>query len=835
MNSRVTFNGGEFAPQLGVRADLDKYAMGCSCLENWEVGQMGGIKRRRGMRCIAPATERGSRLLPYVYSYAGGDNLRFLIEVSSTSLRVLNKKGEVVATFNDGDTLVSGEGVLSFSCTPAEVRYVQLNKLFIITSLNHRPMVLKYDGTVWEFEPWKFKHEPWRYTHMEPRDTELVVTFNGESWEVDFGDAEAKDTAELLEKSDMLRASYRTQYREVSATVNELIVDNVVQIVPRVPETALEGERFAVVEDDGVSYFVCINDFDASGYVEGLESPANYSNAFRAVDAAKGFDEVEKISSLKDLGSCSKGKKIAFISKYYHYYTCIRDFGGLKEGFDSFEDYPEYFIEGLPVGEATPCKGKWAFKCSGTWYGGYAVRRCYDTASLTGDWELRGVSKSYNDTPANNGIEGDELEEECYLRLFITHSRMLNDTLVAGFPTDANHNKLTIDSYVHDVRLKATPIGGGEVVWTCDDVIRPTAGTRLRTKDWSWAAFSERYGYPLLCEHYSSRLVFASTLEQPLTVWMSQTDDYDNFLESETEIGAIYATLATVSQDPICWMKSRRKQLLLGTSSMEYAIEPGSTVDGVSATNILVQVQSYQGADGQLAVAMPERVIFVGRGGKKVFEYGYDYEADGYIARELSVLAPHIGIEHDGLRCCSSADEPDQVVYFVAGDGQLAVCTYNSMQEVRAWHRWRTDGVVTDACVLPDGGNPDKLFLLVERDGTVYIECVDEESDFTDGINKVDYTSTMITNGLRSAVERDVRKYASAPIAVCFGTECDLLTGCVEFCSDGTTWKTAPCADASLPKGWNEGIVTSAVNAFERRIGVRVSGNRGLEVLAVQG
>lgn len=837
MNSRVTFNGGEFAPQLGVRGDLDKYDMGCSCLENWEVGQLGGITRRKGMRFVGLAKEPTSRLLPYVYSYANGENLRFLIEVSSTSVQVVNKDGEYVAAFNDGDTLVSGEGVLSFNCNPADIRYMQLNKLMILTSLHHRPMVLKFDGTVWEFEPWKFKHEPWRYTHLEPRDTEVVATFNGESWAVDFGDAEATDTAELLQKSDMLRVSYRTQYREVSQTVKELIVDNPVSIMQKVPVSAAAGDRFAVIEDDGVSYFVCFaqSGFDLGAYVEGLESPANYSNAFRPVDAAKDFDAVTPISSLKELTSCPFGTKIAFASKYYHYYTCIRDFDGEKDGFDKFKDYPDYFIEGLPVGEATPCKGKWAFKCSGTWYGGYAVRRCYDTASLTGDWELRGVSRSYNDTPANNGIEGDELEEECYLRLFITHSRQLDDTLVAGFPTDANHNMLTIDSYVHDVRLKATPIGEGEVVWQCDDIIKPPAGTRLRTKDWSWAAFSDRYGYPLLCEHYSSRLVFAATVEQPLTVWMSQTDDYDNFLESETEVGAIYATLATSSQDPICWIKPRRKQLLLGTSSMEHAIEPGSTVDGVSATNILVQVQSYQGADGQPAIAMPEKVVYVGRGGKKIFEYGYDYEADGYLAKELSVLAPHIGLEHGGLRCCTATDEPHQCVYFVTGDGQVAVCTYNSLQKVRAWHRWVTDGKVLDVCALPDGENADKLFLLVERDGTVYLEVVDDDSEYTDGVNKSDYTSTMITNDMRTALDREVRKYASVPVAVCFGQECDLLTGKVEFCSDGKTWKTAPTNDASLPKGWVDRVVTSSVNAFERKIGVRVSGNRGLEVLAVQG
>ena len=835
MQGRVTFNGGEFAPQLGVRADLDKYAMGCSVLENWDVGQMGGISRRRGMNYVRVATEAGSRIVPYIYSYAHGDGLRFLVEINSRSIRVLNHTGDVVVKeFHAGDLLADGDGVLEFDCNPAEMRWMQVNKLMIITSLKHRPMVLKYDETGWVFEPWKFKHEPWRYTHLEPRDTEIIVTYNGETWDVDFGDISPKDTAELLERSDVLRARYRTENVVAKDSVEKLTAD--VSIISAPPSVAKAGDKFAVPEDDGLTYFVAYNDFDAAGYVEGLESPANYTGAFKQVDAAKGYEKVTPVSSLKELGSVAKGTKVAFRSRYYHYWTCIKDFSGGESGYTRFEDYPEYFVEGLPVGDAVPCRGKWAFKCSGVWYGGYEVRRCYDTNELTGEWETRGVSRSYNDVPANNGIEGDELEEECYLRLFITHSRQLDDTLVAGFPTDANHNELQVDSYVHDVRLTATPLlSVGGVAWTCNDLIVPPVGTRFRTKVWSWAAFSDRYGYPLLCECYSGRLVFASTLEQPMTLWMSQVDDYDNFLESETEAGAIYATLATSSQDPICWIRPRRKQLLLGTSSSEHVIEPGSTVDGVSATNIMVQVHSYQGSDGQAALAMPEKVVFVGRGGKKVFEYGYNYEADGYLARELSVLAPHIGLEHGGVRVAGATEEPHQVVYFVTGDGQVAACTYNSMQEVKAWHRWKTDGRVLDVCAMPNGAEADILFLLVEREGTVYLERVSEASDYTDGINKADYTSTMVTNGLRSAVDREVRKYPSRPIAVYFGKKCELTTGKVEFCSDGKTWHVAPCRDAYLPEGWNEGVVTESVNAFERKVGVRVTGNRGLEVLAIQG
>lgn len=50
MQTRTCFNGGEQSPELAARCDLDAYMRGCRVLENWEVSQMGGVKRRRGMR-----------------------------------------------------------------------------------------------------------------------------------------------------------------------------------------------------------------------------------------------------------------------------------------------------------------------------------------------------------------------------------------------------------------------------------------------------------------------------------------------------------------------------------------------------------------------------------------------------------------------------------------------------------------------------------------------------------------------------------------------------------------------------------------------------------------
>lgn len=839
MQVRLAFNGGEFAPELDVRDDLDKYPLGCSTLENWEVGQLGGVRRRKGMRSIIQAVSSSSRIIPYVYSYSSGENLRFVVELFHEGVRVFNLDGEEQAVFVNGDELPNGEGSLFYNCDPSTVRYSQLNKLLILTSLQHRPMVLKFDGITWEFEPWEFKHMPWRYTHTEQRDTEVTVSFKGQQWNVAF-DPNEENNADELSNSDFLRVSYRTERQEATAKVAELIYKNganKVKTAKEVPQSANKGDVFAVVENEGVTRYVCISEFKSTDYIEGLESPSNYSNAFRQVDTVKGFDSVGAVFSLKDLGNIEKGAKLAIKSENWHYYTCIKTYSGLAAGFTDFKDFPEYFIEGLPVGKPIPCRGKWAFQCSGTWYGSYAVKRCYDTSELTGDWELRGVSRSYNDAAANVNIEGDEQNEECYMRLFITRSRRLGDTFEPGFPPDSCHNRLVVESYTHDIVLYAMPDSdGSKITWMSkDNAFLPEPGTRIRSKDWSWAAFSYRNGYPQLSIVYNQRLVFASTIEQPQTLWMSRTDDLDNFLEGDTNEAAINGlTLNTPTQDPICWLKVHKRALLLGTTTAEHVVEPGSTVGGITATNAMTQVHSDRGSDGQQAVSMPEKVIYVSRGGKRAYEYGYNYEADGYISRDLSLLADHIGKEHGGIVSISAIEEPDVVALFVLGDGQLALCTYNALQEVRAWHRWVTNGRIKDVCGIPNGKNDDKIFLLVERDGITWLEVVDEESGYTDG-EGFDYTSTLITNIMNSPSNERVHNKESRPVAVYFGDDFPLRQGEVRVTSNGgESWYKIPDDRDFIPRGWAHGIVSPGNNSFNRRIGIQVSGDRPAQILAIQ-
>ena len=856
MQTRIAFNSGEFSPEMAYRSDVDQFGRACEVLENWQVSQMGGLKRRRGMRYIVEALSESSRLLPYIYSYAQDEGQRFVVELSEDCIRVFNYAGVEQVRFT------SGQNGLSFSYEPRKVYFKQINNLLIITALDNRPMVLKRDNEEnWVFEPWEFKQQMWRYNY-EQRDYPIEVSRNGDNYSVTFHEEEDEnETAYGIEDAEYLRVSFWTEQQEANESGTSLREN--VKVVKELPEVAHVGEKFAIAADETVQYFVCKADWsDKDYYTVSLDSPANYPNNFIQAENGEGFEDVEPKWSIHDVnpgGTISKGTKIAIKTGYWEYFTCIEEFTR-PEGanINGFSDYPGFFISGLAVGKPLPCCGEWAFYCSGLWYGCYEVRRNYETSALDSNWEQRGMSFSRNEAASNLQPTGSEADEICYLRLFLTKSKRMNDiaesmtdaekraALAAGFPLDSTGNRLIVKPYKHDLVLLCQPVSDDEteVMWSCPQKVLIDWGASRKAFDWSWQAFSTRYGFPLLCEVYNKRLVFASTEAQPQTVWMSRTDDLNNFSTSGSAATAAMAlTLNTTSQNPICWLQSQNYRLMLGTSEAEFSISAGQNQASISNANAQIEDHSHVGSDGVAALSLNDVALFVERGAGRVYSLQYSFQIDGYTSQDLSVFAPHIAREHGGILEMSSIRKPDTVGLFVLGDGQLALCTHNTFHEINAWHRWVTDGKILSVCGMPDGQNDDKIFFVVKREQKtdsgvilsegVYIEVVDEESDYADNVR--DYASVVVTTSLIDYREGFFGKKSSAPNYLCLGADFQIQGDNILVSDDGgKTWKRPPHAgDFILRKGWNKQYTPSGYK-YEVKPSVKVTGNQGIHILGLR-
>lgn len=807
---------------------------------NFDVSTMGGIKRRRGMRKLTEAYTQESRLLPFHY----GEAVNYLVEVSATRLRVLDTAAAPV--MQDGEPVAFPLSVPDLS----GLRFTQRNAWLILTADSMPPQLLKVDDAGrWTLEPFVFDHVPWNTTDV--RDEAVEVRQEGDAYDVRLAQGEA------AMDGDLLRVSFWTGTAEARRT-SEAARENMRVVPPAAAGETSElsagmaafapGDTLALVE--AVSFenwiFSGQTQLAQGDIITGLDLPAYYTDKFTRSPGAQGFDTLTPTWTMPLKTYAAKsGEKLKIATGYWHLYTCIKAFTpatDLQDGKTSPADYPMHFVRGVAMGDALPCRGAWKFLCSGTWFGSYEVRRHYKTAALDGEWEPRGASFSPVGSPTNNLLTGDEQAEECYLRLFLTKVRCIGDDIAAAWPSDTCENKLVVESYKHDMLLRCHVEGEGvlSISYTREDEIAPAWAGELSSNDWSWAAFSRRFGYPRVAAVYGNRLVFAGTTEQPQTIWMSRADDLTNFLRGDTDAAAIQLTMNTASQAPICWLMAKDNRLYVGSDSAEWSVGTGN-YSAVTPSNARLENHGNVGSAPMPALLATDRVLFVERGAGRVWEFAYNYEVQAYQSKDLTVFADHIGAEHGGFVEGAFIRKPDARAVFVLGDGRMALMTYNSMHEVNAWSLYETkEGDRVEHCaVLPKGDANDALYVITARrtynsqtgywETTRWIEVIDAQSEYADGDGR-DYTSTMLTNAL-DVPEKPVQQQKAGVVLVRFG-DVSPYEG-VQVSIDGRVW-SKPDRTGNTAVCWDE-LVAKADWKYEKLVGIRVSGNRGLHVLAISG
>jgi len=242
------------------------------------------------------------------------------------------------------------------------------------------------------------------------------------------------------------------------------------------------------------------------------------------------------------------------------------------------------------------------------------------------------------------------------------------------------------------------------------------------TANWQLGAFSDTTGHPSSVTFFEQRLVFAGTTEQPQTIFFSRSGDYENM---DANIGgtvadddAIIYTIASNQVNAIRFMTATRT-LIIGTAGGEFTVSGGGTDSAVTPTNILIKKQSNHGAANVDAIAVGNATLFLQRAKRKIRELAYNFDVDGYIAPDMTILAEHIS--EGGLTQIAYQQEPNQIVYGVRGDGELVGLTYQREQQVTAWHRHIFGGrfgnatvTVTDYANIANGTR----IVLTKADGT---------------------------------------------------------------------------------------------------------------------
>ena len=248
-------------------------------------------------------------------------------------------------------------------------------------------------------------------------------------------------------------------------------------------------------------------------------------------------------------------------------------------------------------------------------------------------------------------------------------------------------------------------------------------GSSTASTDFALGSFSDTTGHPTCVTFFEQRLVFAGTTDQPQTVFFSKSGDYENMNENRggtiADDDAIIYTIASNQVNAIRFMTATRT-LIIGTAGGEFTVSGGGTDVAITPTNILIKKQSNHGAANLDAVSAGNATLFVQRAKRKVRELAYNFDVDGYLAPDMTILAEHI--TEGGVTQMAYQQEPNSILWMVRNDGQLIGFTYQRDQQVTAWHRHIFGGVFgsgnavcESVSVIPTDDNEYQVYVIIKR------------------------------------------------------------------------------------------------------------------------
>ncbi|WP_319582946.1 hypothetical protein [uncultured Pseudodesulfovibrio sp.] len=182
--------------------------------------------------------------------------------------------------------------------------------------------------------------------------------------------------------------------------------------------------------------------------------------------------------------------------------------------------------------------------------------------------------------------------------------------------------------------------------------------------------------------------------------------------EEPLDDDAIEVTLSGRQANGIEFIVPRRS-LWIGTAGGEWTLSASSS-GPLSPGNAKAAQEGTSGASPTRPESVGFATLYIQRAGRKIREMSYRFEADAYVSRDLTLLSEHI--TEGGLTQLAYVQEPDSILYGVRTDGVLVALTYVPDQEVAAWSRIVTDGVVERAAtVYNDAEKRDELWVAVRR------------------------------------------------------------------------------------------------------------------------
>lgn len=236
-------------------------------------------------------------------------------------------------------------------------------------------------------------------------------------------------------------------------------------------------------------------------------------------------------------------------------------------------------------------------------------------------------------------------------------------------------------------------------------------GGTTSSADWEEGAWSERRGWPSAVALHEGRLWWAGKDR----LWGSVSDAFQSFDDGiEGDSGPISRSIGQGPVDSISWLMSMQR-LLMGGQGSEFSVQSSSTDEPLTPTNFTLKSFSSQGSKAVGAIKVDNTVMFVQRGGSRIYEASQEDQFSGYRTSDITAMVPGVG--SPGVDRIAVQRQPDTRIHCIKSDGTAVILVYDAAENVRCFIDIITDGDIESVVVLPgeDDTKEDRVYYAVKR------------------------------------------------------------------------------------------------------------------------
>ena len=328
---------------------------------------------------------------------------------------------------------------------------------------------------------------------------------------------------------------------------------------------------------------------------------------------------------------------------------------------------------------------------TGTWSGTLTLQRSF-TSATTGFSDYQTYTTNQTGTAITDGLNNEIVWYRIGFKAgdYVSGTPSVNLTYSGG----GNYGVAHVLSYVSPTQVLI-------------EVLVPFWGLAA-TSDWLQSEWTVSAGFPTSLALHEGRLWWSGADKW----WGSVSDDYTNFDYDAT--GDAAPIDQSIGQGPIAninWMVSI-DHLLAGADTSIITAMSDAIESPLTPTNFTLRRSVTNGSYPIQAVAVDQRVVYIDQSGRKLYELIYDIRLYNYKPTDLTRLNPDIGLP--GFVGMAVQRQPDTRILMPRTDGVLVSFIYDMDDDVQAFWRVYTQGLIEKVAVLP-GAREDQVYVVVNR------------------------------------------------------------------------------------------------------------------------